>query len=391
MTAATGARLGRAFLLYLVAVVTIVTLIPFDFTPPTGLHILWEGELPDAAANVVLFLPLGFLFRLTWPAPHDRRALRPLLFGTALSLALETAQLFLPTRFSSPVDVVTNGLGAWLGALAHDAVSRRLQLTGTLAGRLALELPLMGLVYLLVPLLWINALAGFARRGPPLSTLLIGLLGAIALGQVYRHRFGPAGTITPLRYAGIGGGWFVAGAFVLFIAKPFVIMAGTAAVMLVVLGWSGLLVSAGERRYESDTLILLAPLFALYLLVLSGWPGWSLPSAARVANVGASPQATAILATLELLAAFTVLGYALAEFRGRLELPFARIAPLVALGGGVAGLLLGLAAFERPGPGLVALRTVIAAMAAVYGGAIYHLQRAHIRQLLGVTSRGRGG
>jgi hypothetical protein len=388
MTAATGARLGRAFLLYLVAMVAIVTLIPFDFTLPARFRILWQGELPDAVANVVLFVPLGFLFRLTWPAPHDRRVLQSLLFGTALSLALETAQLFLPTRFSSPMDVLTNGLGAWLGALALDAVRRRLQLTPALAGRLALELPLMGLVYLLVPLLWINALAGFARRGPPLSTLLIGLLGAIALGQVYRHRFGPAGTITPLRYAGVGGAWFVAGAFVLFIAKPLVIMAGTAAVMLLVLAWSALLVSAGERRYESDTLILLAPLFTLYLVALSGWPGWLLPP---VANAGTSATATAILATLELLAAFTVLGYALAEFRGRLELPFARIAPPLALGGGLVGLLLAMGAFDQPDPGLVAVRTVVAALATVYGGAIYHLQRAHIRQLLAVTSRGRNG
>ncbi len=387
MIHATGARLGRAFLLYLVCMVGLVTLLPFDFTVPAGARILWTGELSDAAANVVMFLPLGFLFRLTWPAPRDRRALRPLVFGLALSLLLEAAQLFLPSRFSSPVDVVTNGAGAWLGALAHDDIRRRLQLTASLAGRLALELPLMGLVYLLVPLLWISALAGFGRRGPPLSTLLIGLLGAIALGQVYRHRFGPAGTISPLRYAGIGGAWFLAGAFVLLIAKPFVILAGTAAVMLVVVGWSGLGVSTGERRYESDTLILLAPLFAVYLVVVSEWPGWSLASAARVANIGASPQATAILATLEVLAALTVLGYALAEFRGRLELPFGRIVPMVAIAGGAVGGVLQLATFAASAPAVVAVRAVIAALAAAYGGAIYHLQRAHIRQLLGVTHR----
>jgi len=384
----TGARLGRAFLLYLIAIAGLVTLIPFDFTRPAALRLLWQVDPADVAANAAMFLPLGFLGRLTWPAPRDRWALKPLLQGLALSLLLESAQLFLPSRFSSPVDVLSNGLGAWGGALAHDWLMRRLQPGPALAGRLALELPLMGLVYLLVPLLWINALAGFTRSGPPLSTLLIGLVGAIAMAQVYRHRFGPGRSSVSLRYAAAAAGWFVTGAFVLFLAKPFVGLTATAAIALVVLGWSGLKVSSGERRYEGDTLLLLSPLFVLYLAAIAGWPGWSLPSAARAANVGATAETTAILATLELLAAFTVLGYGVAEFRGRRELPFVRVAPVVAAVGAGVGVALELALAGRTGPGDLALRAALAGLAAVYGGGVYHLQRVHVRALLSQADRG---
>lgn len=38
--------------------------------------------------------------------------------GVVLSLAVETLQLFLPGRYCSPVDVLTNGLGAFLGGWA---------------------------------------------------------------------------------------------------------------------------------------------------------------------------------------------------------------------------------------------------------------------------------
>ncbi len=371
----TGAALGRAFLLYLVGAVAVVTLLPFDFRRPDRLAVFWSGELPDAVANVVMFLPLGFLFRLTWPAPADRHALRPLLFGAGLSFLLESAQLFLASRYTSPADVLANGAGAWLGALAHDAVARRLRLTPALASRLALELPLMGLVYLLVPLLWINALASFGRPGPPFPTLLIGLVGAIALGQVYRHRFGPDRTISAGRYALVGGGWFLAGGFVLFAARPFAGVTGTLAVMLIVLGWSGLRVGPGERRYETGTLYLLAPLFALYLATLSGWPRWP-----RVAP--ATTASATILATLELLAAFTVLGYGLAEHQGRRERPFSRVAPLVGAIGGLAALALAIPAAGHSTHADALARVLASALAAMYGAAIYHLQRAHIRQLL---------
>jgi len=380
----TGARLGRAFLLYLVGVVAVVTLVPFDFGVPARIEILWGGELPDAVANVVVFLPLGFLFRLTWPSPEDRTALRPLLFGVTFSFLLELAQLFLPERYSSPFDVLANGAGAWLGALALDAVARRLRLTPALAGRLALELPLMGLVYLLVPLLWINALAGFRNPAPPLSTLLLGVLGAITLSQVYRHRFGPVAAVSIRRYALTGGAGFLAGAFALFLVQPVAMVACTAAVILVIAAWSGRAVMEGaERRYESNTLLLLTPLFAVYLVIAAGWSlPWSSAGPSPGPGFGSVAETTSILATLEVLAAFTVLGYGVAEYRGRREQRFWQTAAAVLPVSALVALGLELPAARQLTPASGAVHAVIAALASGYGSGIYHLQRAHIRHLL---------
>lgn len=72
----------------------------------------------DVAANVLGYVPLGFLCvaalhpRLRGPAAG---ALAVGL-GLALSVCLEAAQSYLPTRIASNLDVVANGAGAALGA-----------------------------------------------------------------------------------------------------------------------------------------------------------------------------------------------------------------------------------------------------------------------------------
>lgn len=73
----------------------------------------------DLALNVALFVPIGWGLR---------RALRPLagtsrrsmilavVLAAAFSLAMETVQAWLPNRYSSLLDVVSNTLGATAGA-----------------------------------------------------------------------------------------------------------------------------------------------------------------------------------------------------------------------------------------------------------------------------------
>ena len=74
----------------------------------------------DLFANVLGYLPVGALCAL---ALHPR--LRPLSLvavaaasGAALSIALESAQSFLPARVASSVDVLTNSAGALAGGIA---------------------------------------------------------------------------------------------------------------------------------------------------------------------------------------------------------------------------------------------------------------------------------
>lgn len=82
----------------------------------------------DVVANVVGYLPLGFLAVL---AVHPRlRGAGAFLFGLAcsllLSFTLESLQLYLPSRISSNLDLFANAAGGALGALAALATTRPL-------------------------------------------------------------------------------------------------------------------------------------------------------------------------------------------------------------------------------------------------------------------------
>ena len=67
----------------------------------------------DGPLNVVLFVPLGFFLALLL-----RRPISAALLCVALSLAIECYQAALTTRVATFADVVANGVGAGIGALA---------------------------------------------------------------------------------------------------------------------------------------------------------------------------------------------------------------------------------------------------------------------------------
>ncbi len=389
MASRTGSRLASAFLGYLLGVVVLVTLVPFDFSVASRHGITWGGSVSDALANVGMFFPLGFLFRLSHDPRGDRWAIRPLLWGLRFSCLIEATQLFLPSRFSSPVDVLTNGLGAWFGALAHDLLARRIRLTPALIGALALELPLMGLAYLLVPLLWLSGLAASGEPARMSLSLLLGLLGARVLGAIYRNRFAPAGAASVARFAALASFWYLVGAIPGLIEHPRLVLASALLVAAATAFWSGGWAREdlrGDRRFEAETLTRVAPVLGLYLLCLAGWPPWA-PITAWHGEPGlhgfwGSADTVRILRALEHLAAFTVLGYAVAEYRGRREQSFGQSALAIAGWGLAASAALEIVAAFHPGAGASLLRAGLALGTTLYGGGIYHLQRAHIRWLL---------
>lgn len=72
----------------------------------------------DLATNLLVYLPLGYALALYL----SRGRLRHMIALSALaclgySLALESAQVLLPGRNASTLDIALNGLGAWLGAV----------------------------------------------------------------------------------------------------------------------------------------------------------------------------------------------------------------------------------------------------------------------------------
>ena len=73
----------------------------------------------DIAANLLAYLPLGLLLGLTLRVHFAPvwSVLLATLGGVALSAAMEYVQMYLPVRFSSNLDLLSNSAGALLGAL----------------------------------------------------------------------------------------------------------------------------------------------------------------------------------------------------------------------------------------------------------------------------------
>ena len=84
----------------------------------------------DALANLVLYVPVGFLAALLW-----RTSRRPVVWATALafgvSFSIEFAQLILPIgRSAQFYDVVFNTVGGLVGGLIGALVSGRFRPSG---------------------------------------------------------------------------------------------------------------------------------------------------------------------------------------------------------------------------------------------------------------------
>jgi len=90
--------------------------------------------LQDVIVNIVAYVPLGLLLSIGWGAHYGpaRGAAAATLAVLALSLVMEFAQMFLPVRIASNVDLLANGTGGLIGAMAAPLLAP----TQSLGGRL---------------------------------------------------------------------------------------------------------------------------------------------------------------------------------------------------------------------------------------------------------------
>ncbi|WP_426996763.1 VanZ family protein [Pseudarthrobacter sp. N5] len=78
-------------------------------------------QFVEASANVLLFVPMGFAAALAF---RENRWWQNALLGLLASSCMELGQsLFLDHRFASPLDLVTNTLGAVIGVVLAAASS----------------------------------------------------------------------------------------------------------------------------------------------------------------------------------------------------------------------------------------------------------------------------
>jgi len=117
-------------LLYGLAIVY-ASLEPFSpwLLPPPGTPFFLFGPAPrlirsDAVLNILAYMPFGFFVALLHRGASPlRRIASGLLVGAAMSFTMESLQMFVPPRVASSYDLLTNSIGALLGAVIAAATA----------------------------------------------------------------------------------------------------------------------------------------------------------------------------------------------------------------------------------------------------------------------------
>jgi VanZ family protein len=78
----------------------------------------------DVAVNLLAYAPFGFFVALSGRRPARSRLALGTGAGLLLSFAMETTQMFIPTRDASTMDLICNTAGAGIGALCAVAFDR---------------------------------------------------------------------------------------------------------------------------------------------------------------------------------------------------------------------------------------------------------------------------
>ncbi|UCH85207.1 MAG: VanZ family protein [Candidatus Latescibacterota bacterium] len=87
------------------------TAISVYVAPPSVGPLLWRAGKYDLLINIVLYIPVGVVL-------SRYGVVKCGLAGVALSILVETTQLFLPDRFTAASDVIANTTGTVIGCLA---------------------------------------------------------------------------------------------------------------------------------------------------------------------------------------------------------------------------------------------------------------------------------
>ena len=191
-----------------------------------------------------------------------------------------------------------------------------------------LELPLMGIVYLLTPLLWLHGYATGGDADRAVLAFLPGLAGGTLMASVWHHRLRPAGLLSPALVACIAATWFLVTSMTALRHGALRMTACAVAVGLVVRLqlYVPRFFSGSGRRFEGVTLTRIVPLYVLFAGLLCLWPwhgdgGALFTSTFRVTpfypGLSELPTQAQILSELTFLATATLGGYVLAESMGR--------------------------------------------------------------------------
>lgn len=319
-------RFALVLLFYMLGLAALATLSPFDFDLSNPLDYTWVTTRSDVALNLAFLFPVGFLLRLARSERAWPWALDALSLGVLVSCVLELLQLLLPSRYTSPTDVLTNGLGAWAGGITHMRIGRYLD--RRLQRQLSLHLPLANLLYLSFPLLSLDGLSTLSWDGC-LPVIALALFVAEIAAGLYKHRlegshqpFANAFSCTIGLLFGIAYMPIVIGSLPIWLGA--VAFAGVSTRFVIAFGTR---LPATERRFVAITIKRASPFFLLYVLLL-GAHGflaghWHMGGMLERSMIDSGQMIA--LSLLRDVTAFTLLGYLGSELQARWSDPTRRI------------------------------------------------------------------
>jgi hypothetical protein len=244
----------------------------------------------------------------------------------------------------------------------------------------------MNIVYLLVPLIWLDGLAAGSDPWRGYLTWILGLSGVVVIAGVYRCGMKQPSPVHPGVLALAAGGWFAAASLPTFLtlgAMPLVACAvvALATIVLVRLPVFG---QAPERRFEIRVLKRVWPVYASYLLLVLLWP---VPDHLTTWRGGLGSLELAdessiarLLQLIEQFSAFTLLGYMVAESHRRKTTQPQSIARTCAWCG-MAALVLEVLRGFHPNHVASASQGVLLLTGSACGAWIYWRQLLRVRQL----------
>lgn len=99
-----------------------INLVPFRSIASYFLHYGWDNFLVNFFGNIVMFMPWGFGLTLLWK--RNQRMWRVLVYSLALTLLIETIQLFIG-RSVDVDDLILNFAGSCLGAVLYFVLRKK--------------------------------------------------------------------------------------------------------------------------------------------------------------------------------------------------------------------------------------------------------------------------
>ena len=210
--------LGAGLLLYILVVTLLFTLAPYDysFTNLNRLNNFFGWEIKDSIMNIILFIPIGFLL---FPIlPEGKKYFYATLFGFLFSSFIELNQIFIPTRSPGFNDIVTNSVGTLIGSLGHQYIQKYVRAKSETL--LHLGIPVMNIVFLMIPFLWLSSFAAGYEVDRLWLLLLLGIIGAVLVSEIYINRIPDKSFVYLILFSFLLSTWYLISIFPALVKYP---------------------------------------------------------------------------------------------------------------------------------------------------------------------------